>query len=251
MVMAIGLVKGGRAQAVFSAGNTGAYVVSSRSMLEPIREVEKFGIAINLPTLTGRDLLLIDAGSSTDCAAKDLLVFARMGKIYAEEIMGRMNPTIGLVNIGEEPFKGNEVTRKAYELFKESGLNFTGNIEGNAIADGKHDVVICDGFIGNTILKVAEGSVGFVIGVMKSEFRKDWLSKLGAQILRPAFRRIKKRIDWKEWGGGVLLGPRGNVLIGHGRSDAKAIFNALRLADRMVKSEMWAKIERELAVSEA
>ena len=250
MAMAINLVKDGRADAVFSAGNTGAFVLSSISMLETIKGVEKSGIAINLPTVLNKDLLLIDAGASTDCQAADLLVFAKMGKVYAEEIMGRKNPTIGLLNIGEEYIKGDEMSRKAYHLLKNSSLNFTGNIEGNAIAEGVNDVIVCDGFVGNTILKVTEGTAGYVVAVIRSELSAGWLSKLGAFLLKPAFGRIKKRIDWKEWGGGVLLGPKGNVLIGHGRSDAKAIHSAIRLADKMARAGLWSKIEKELTRSE-
>ena len=251
MATAINLVKEGRASAVFSAGNTGAFVLSSISILETIKGVEKSGIAVNLPTLLNRDLLLIDAGASTDCRAEDIFIFGKMGKVYAEEIMGRKNPKIGLLNIGEEGIKGDEMSRKAYHLLKNSGLNFTGNIEGNALAEGKDDVVVCDGFVGNTILKVAEGTAGFVVAVMKSELSADWLSTLGAFLLKPAFKRVRRRIDWKEWGGGVLLGPRGNVVIGHGRSDAKAIHSAIRLADRMAKSDLCSKIEKELVRSGA
>jgi len=250
MAAAVGLVKDGRAQAVFSAGNTGAFIGASVSILGTVKGVDKCGIAINLPTLLNKDLLLIDAGASTDCRAEDILVFAKMGKVYAEEIMGRKNPKVGLLNIGEEEIKGDEMSRKAYHLLKKSGLNFTGNIEGNAIAEGANDVIVCDGFVGNTMLKVTEGTAGFVVDVMKSEFSADWLSKLGALLLRPAFRRMKKRIDWKEWGGGVLLGPKGNVLIGHGRSDAKAIHSAIKLADKMARAELWSKIEKELTRSE-
>ena len=250
MAVAVRLVKEGKAKGVFSAGNSGVYVACVRSVLESIQGVDKNGIAINLPTSTGRDILLIDAGAAPDCVANDILGFAWMGKVYAEEIMARENPSIALFNIGEEEFKGNEMTRESFKLLKKSGLNFAGNIEGNAIADGEVDVVVSDGFVGNSILKVAEGTVGYVVGVLKKEFTRDWTGKLGALLLAPAFERIKKRIDWKEWGGGVLLGLKGNVLFGHGRSDARAVYNALRLADNMARSNLWHKIEKEMTPSD-
>ncbi len=250
MAIAARMAREGKAEAVFSAGNTGAWVWSNMSIFDRITGIDKVGIAINLPTQSGKDVLLIDAGASVDCKGEDILGFARMGRIYAREIMGRDNPSIGLMNIGEEAFKGDEASRNAYALLKGSGLNFVGNVEGNAIAEGAADVLVCDGFTGNMILKVAEGTVGYAMGVLRSEFTADFLGKIGASLLKPAFKRIRKRIDWKEWGGGVLLGPKGNVLIGHGRSDAKAVYNAIRLADKMARTRLWERIDKDLVNSE-
>jgi glycerol-3-phosphate acyltransferase PlsX len=251
MAVAINLAKDGRADAVFSAGNSGALVMGAKSILGLIDRVEKPAIAIVFPTLTDKEVIIIDAGASTDCTAADLLAFAYMGRTFAAQIMGRDNPSIGLFNIGGEAFKGSVATRKAHQLLKKSGLNFKGNIEGNAIPDGVVDIIVCDGFAGNTILKVAEGTALYVAGVLKDESTRGWLSKIGLLFLMPSLKRLKRRIDWKEWGGGVILGLKGNVLIGHGRSDAKAVQNGLKLAQKLGKADLWGKIEKELAAIEA
>jgi glycerol-3-phosphate acyltransferase PlsX len=249
--LAINEVREGRACAAFSAGNTGAFALGGRSQLGFIEGIDHSGLTITFPTNTDQEILILDAGASPDCEAKDLLIFAHMGKVFAEEIMGRKNPRIGLLNIGEEKWKGNETVRAAYALLTNSNLNFVGNVEGNSIPYLPCDVVVCDGFMGNTLLKVAEGTVGFVGTVLKSEFKSDFRSKLGAYLLLPALSRVKRRMDWKEWGGGVFLGLKGNILIGHGRSDAKAIRNGVRMAARLGEAGLWKKIEKEMSAVEA
>jgi len=247
MAVAYRLVKDEKADAIFSAGNSGALVAGGRHLLGLIEGVEKPGLLITFPTLTGRDVIIIDAGAATDYRASELVVLARMGKVYAEEIMGLENPSIGLLNIGEEKFKGSDYVRKAHKLLGETELNFRGNIEGNAIVESVADIVVCDGFVGNTILKSAEGTFGFIINILKQEISRDFRSKIGALLLKPVFNRLKRRADWKERGGGVILGLKGNVFIGHGRSDTKAIQNGLRLAEKLGKADLWLKIQKELS----
>lgn len=247
MAVAYGLVKDEKVDSIFSAGNSGALVAGGRHLLGLIDGVEKPGLLITFPTLTGRDVIIIDAGAATDYKASELVILARMGKVYAEEIMGLENPSIGLLNIGEEKFKGSDYVRKAYKLFEETELNFRGNIEGNSIIESVVDIVVCDGFVGNTILKSAEGTFGFIINILKQEITRDFRSKLGALLLKPVFNRLKRRADWKERGGGVILGLKGNVFIGHGRSDARAIQNGLKLAEKLGKADLWLKIQKELS----
>jgi glycerol-3-phosphate acyltransferase PlsX len=249
--LTINEVREGRAAAAFSAGNTGAFALGGRSQLGFIDGIDHSGLTITFPTNTEEEILILDVGASPDCEPKDLLIFAHMGKVYAEEIMGRKNPRIGLLNIGEEKWKGNETVRAAYGLLAGSKLNFVGNVEGNGVPELPCDVLVCDGFMGNTLLKVAEGTAGFVGSVMKSEFTRDLRGKLGAFLLMPALSRMKRRIDWKEWGGGVFLGLKGNILIGHGRSDAKAIRNGIRMAAKLGEAELWKKIEKEMSEIES
>lgn len=250
MALAYGLVKEGKADAIYSAGNSGALVVGGKRILGLIDGVERPGLLIRFPTLTGKEVIILDAGASTDYKAKDLVVLTRMGKVFAKEVMGMENPSIALLNIGEEAFKGDEAVRRAYKLLAKTDMNFVGNIEGNKIMDGVVDIVVCDGFVGNAILKSSEGTAGFLMSLLREEIPKGIAGKIAGFLLKPAFRRIRKRIDWEERGGGVILGFKGNVFIGHGRSDAKAIQNGLKFSEEIGRADLWSRIEKELSTSE-
>jgi len=223
------LVKNKEAIAVISAGNTGASMATALFILGPISGVERPAIATPLPTLRGTSLL-IDVGANVDCKPQQLFQFAVMGQVYAEDVMGVSKPRVGLLSIGEEDAKGNELTKETFKMLKASTLNFIGNVEGRDVYTGHADVIVCDGFIGNVVLKVSEGLAEAIIQFLKREIMVSPIAKLGAFLLKPAFRRFRRKIDYAEYGGAPLLGVDGISIICHGRSSAKAIRNAIRLA---------------------
>lgn len=230
------LVKENKADAVVSAGSTGAQMVAGLFGLGRIEGVDRPAIGTVFPTLKGPKLLL-DAGANADCKPENLVQFARMGKVYTEKVLGISDPQIALVSIGEEPTKGNELTIKAHELLKAAeGLSFKGNIEGRDILSGKADVMVCDGFVGNTILKVIEGTAMTFFSLMKEELGKNIKSKIGAVLLMPALKGLKGRLDYSEYGGAPLLGVKGVSIICHGSSKALAIKNAVRVAAECVEN---------------
>jgi len=235
--VAVRLVKAGRVDAVISAGNTGAFMAASLFGLGRIRGVERPAIATIFPTM-GKDVLLLDMGANVDCKPKHLKQFAEMGSLYAEHIMHVANPRVGLLNIGEEPSKGNELTREVYPLLKHSKLNFIGNVESKEILSGNVDVIVCDGFVGNLILKFGESLSKTIFTLLKKELTKNPLSKLGAFILYPAFRRLKKSIEYDEYGAAPLLGINGVCFKAHGRAKAKAIKNAIKTTAEAVKEKI-------------
>ena len=226
---AVDMVKAGEADAVVSAGNTGAVVVAATLKLRALDGVERPAIATVLPT-QGRPLVLIDAGANTDCAANLLVQFAVMGSIYSREILGVANPSVGLLSIGEEDSKGNEITKEAFRLLSGTKLNFRGNVEGHDLFEGETDVIVCDGFVGNVVLKTSE-SVAHAIGQwLKQEFTRNIVRKVGALLLRNALCAMKKRMDPELYGGAPLLGVNGVCIITHGASSATAIYHAIRVA---------------------
>lgn len=229
LTVAASLVKSGAAGGMISAGSTGAAMAASLLGIGRIKGVERPAITSLMPTLTGV-CLLADVGANVDCRPSQLVQFGQMGSIYAEKVLGVQNPKVGLLNVGEEPTKGNEAAQKAYQVLQNSSLNFIGNIEGREIPKGHVDVVVCDGFVGNIVLKFAEGLGSALFGMMKEEFTKTTLTKLGALLLKPGLRQIKKRMDYTEYGGAPLLGVNGISIIAHGSSNAKAIRNAIRVA---------------------
>ncbi|MEW6325325.1 MAG: phosphate acyltransferase PlsX [Nitrospirota bacterium] len=239
------LVKKGQAAAVVSAGNTGASMATALFLLGQVRGVERPAIATLLPTLFG-PCLLLDVGANVDCKPHHLLQFAIMGHIYVEGLLGRPSPKLGLLSIGEEETKGNELTKEAFKLLKESSLNFIGNVEGRDIYAGGADVVVCDGFIGNVALKVSEGLASTILKLLRREIAAARWGKLGYLLLRPAFSRFQKRVDYAEYGGAPLLGVNGVSIICHGRSSARAIRNAVRVAQECVQQELHIKIRAEL-----
>jgi len=224
---AVELVKNGEADAVFSAGSTGAAVACSQLRLRTLEGVTRPGIAAVFPSPT-KPFVLIDAGATTDCTPEILLQFAVMGTVYSREILGVTNPCVGLMSIGEEDAKGNEMTKETFRLLEKSHLNFKGNIEGHDLFEGHIDVVVCDGFVGNVILKTSE-SVGHAISTwIKQEFTQNPIRIMGAILLRGALKAFKKKINPEAYGGAPLLGVNGICFIGHGSSSAYAAFNGIR-----------------------
>lgn len=243
--LATALVKEGKASAVVSAGNTGASMATALFLLGQIPGVERPAIGTLMPTLFG-PCLLLDVGANVDCEAHNLLQFAVMGHIYVGELLGRPNPKVGLLSIGEEETKGNELTKEAFKLLRDSPLNFIGNVEGRDIYAGGADVVVCDGFIGNVTLKVSEGLASTILKLLKREIATARWGKLGYLLLRSAFGRFQKRVDYAEYGGAPLLGVNGISIICHGRSSGRAIKNAIRVATECVQQELHVKIRAEL-----
>ncbi len=242
------LVKSGECDAFVSAGNTGAIMAISLFTAGRINGVERPAISTILPNLKGHTFLL-DVGANVDCKPLHLLQFAVMGSAYAKYVLGDENPRVGLLNIGEEAGKGNEVTKEAYKLLAEAkgkGLNFVGNAEGRDIYSGKFDVIVCDGFVGNVALKLSESLAKILAKILKEEIEKHFISKIGSITLKPAIKGFRRRIDYAEWGGAPLLGVKVPVIISHGSSNAKAIKNAIKTATQFVKSELNKRIEEEI-----
>jgi glycerol-3-phosphate acyltransferase PlsX len=233
----VDLVKLGDADAVFSAGNTGAAVAACQLKLRTLEGIERPAIATVFPSPT-RPFVLLDAGATTDCTPHMLAQFAVMGTIYSREIIGCPNPKVGLMSIGEEDAKGNETTKETFRLLEQCELDFEGNIEGHDLFDGKIDVVVCDGFVGNVVLKTSE-SVAHALGQwLKQEFTANPLRLCGAFLLSGALKALKKKVDPASYGGAPLLGVNGICLIGHGASSAKAVMNGIRAASEAVRHDI-------------
>src|SRR5581483_10694422 len=227
--VATNLVKKSEAVAVISAGNTGASMATALFILGPLPGVERPAIATPLPTLKGTSIL-IDVGANVDCKPQHLFQFGIMGHIYAKEILGISQPKVGLLSIGEEDSKGNELTKEVFKLLKASALHFIGNVEGRDVYTGGADVIVCDGFIGNVALKISEGLSDAIIQFLRTEIMSSSLGKLGYLLLKPSFSRFRKKVDYAEYGGAPLLGVDGISIICHGRSSGRAIKNAIRVA---------------------
>ncbi len=241
IVVANTLVKDGEAAAVISAGSTGAAMTASLFVLGRIRGIARPAIAIPLPTPNGVTVLL-DAGANAENDPRDLLQFGIMGSIYAKAVLGIAAPKIGLLSNGEEETKGNKLVLETHQLFKESNLDFIGNAEGIDLPMGRCDVVVCDGFTGNVILKFAEGMASAIFQMMKEEIMGSAVAKMGALLIKPSLQRLKNRFDYSEYGGAPLLGVNGVSMISHGRSDAKAFKNAIIAAANAAKQDMIGKI---------
>ena len=248
IVTAMRLQKEGNVRAVVSAGNTGAVVASSLLSLGRLHGIDRPGIAINVPTRKGHTVLL-DGGANADCNPYNLLQFAFMGHVFAETFLERGNPKIGILSIGEEASKGNELTRAAGELLSSSDLNFVGNVEGRDIFGGAVDVVIADGFVGNIVLKFTESIISYINGLIREGVDRYPMAKVGALMMKPVFRDIKKTLDYAEYGGAPLLGINGVTIIGHGGSSSRAIKNALLAAERFVTSGINDKIKTRTEMS--
>lgn len=246
MVRALEEVKRGAAQACVSAGSTGALLAGGIFRVGRIKGIVRPALASVIPS-TARPYLLLDCGANADCRPEYLAQFALMGSIYMEKVKGYAQPRVALVNIGAESEKGNELSKAAYALLSESGLNFKGNIEPRDIPAGAADVVVTDGFTGNVILKLTEGLAGMLMGMIKAELMASTVTKLGAALARPAFRNVKKRMDYTEEGGAPLLGVRGAIIKAHGSSNATAIKNALYQAARMVEGNIVDIIETQIS----
>ncbi|MGA2775418.1 MAG: phosphate acyltransferase PlsX [Candidatus Omnitrophota bacterium] len=241
IVLGVNLVKEGVGDAFFSAGNTGAVVCAATLGLGLLPGVERPGIAIVTPTLHGISLI-IDVGANIDPKPTQLLQYGIMGAAYFQYILGRENPKVGLLNIGEEEAKGTDFIKETFELLEKSSLNFIGNVEGRDLFSGKCDVIICDGFVGNVALKVAESAAETMQRFLKRHLLSNPLGKIGLFFLMPSLKRFKKDLDYAEYGGAPLMGVNGVVIIGHGRSNKKAIKNAIRVAKEEVERKFNEKI---------
>lgn len=246
IVRAIGLLREGKVEAVVSAGNTGAMVAAAKIYLATIPGVERPAIAILMPTPLGSSILL-DAGANVDSRAKNLYQFAVMGSIYADYILGKARPRVGLLSIGHEEWKGNELTRESFRLLKDSSLNFTGNVEGRDIFSGGAEVIVCDGFIGNVVLKTCEGLIETLEGSLRQELGKGFRTRLGTLLSKKAYKDFWRKVDYAERGGAPLLGVEGVCIISHGSSSPWAIKNALKVAAEFVKHRINEHIKETIA----
>jgi glycerol-3-phosphate acyltransferase PlsX len=234
----------GEADAMFSAGHTGATVLAAHAAFGMLRGAERPALATTIPTTTGTAVLL-DAGANVECRPVHLVHFAIMGSVFARTALGVESPRVGLLSIGEEETKGNDLTRDAHRLLKTTPLRFIGNLEARDVFTGQADVIVCDGFTGNIALKVGEGLVGAVEHLLRDEMSRTWRARLGFLLSRTAFRHLRKRLDYSEYGGAPLLGVAGLCLVGHGRSSAKAIRNAIVLASTYASQGMLRRLESE------
>jgi phosphate:acyl-[acyl carrier protein] acyltransferase len=239
------LVRNGEADGLVSAGNTGAVLTVGKFVVGTEEEVERPTIGVALPNPKGKTVLL-DVGANVDCKPKHLLQFAIIGHTYAEEILGIKNPRVGLLSIGEEEGKGNELVKETYPLLKASKLNFLGNAEGRDIYAGTFDVIVCDGFVGNVILKASESLGLAVLQMIREEVKKSLLARIGALLMKPALNNFKKKADFTEYGGIPLLGAKKPVIITHGRANAKAIKNAIRVANEFLVHHFNEKLRENL-----
>jgi len=245
MVVSMNLVKRGEADAFVSAGNSGGVMAAALFRLGRIRGIKRPALSTIYPTTTGFCFML-DVGANTDCKPEYLLQFAYMGAAYAERVLGIANPRVGIVSNGEEETKGSILVQEAHQMLKKSGLNFIGNVEGKDIPAGMADVVVTDGFTGNVIAKLSEGLAASLLGIIKEEVKKNPLATVGALLSKPAFDKVRKRLDYAEFGGAPLLGGDGGVIVAHGRSNAKAIKNAVRVAKQAVEGGMLIAIKKGL-----
>jgi len=237
IVKAFDLVKSGNADAAVSAGNSGATMASAIRSLGRLNNVSRPGIASIFPTLK-KPLVIMDVGANVDCRPQHIFQFGVMASAFSNNLFGIEKPSIGLLSIGEEGGKGNVLVKSAHELFQKSSLNFLGNVEGRDIFQGNVDVIVCDGFVGNITLKVSEGLAEAIITMLKNEMAKSFMAKVGYRLAKHAFDSFRKRVDYAEYGGAPLLGLNGTCIVCHGRSNAKAIMNAIKVAAEMVRNNV-------------
>ena len=241
------MVRNGQAEGMVSAGNTGAVMTIARFVLGTLPSVDRPALAAPFPTARGGVSVILDVGANVDSKAEQIEQFAVMGEIYYRTIFGTRKPRVALLSIGEEEMKGNELTREAFNRLKQTPLNFVGNVEGRDVFAGEVDVIVCDGFIGNIALKISEGLVEHIGGLLRKALKSSLRSQMGYVLARRAFQEFRKKIDYSEYGGAPLLGVRGIAVIGHGRSNANAIKNAIRVAVGLSRSKVNEKIEQELS----
>ena len=251
MRVAINQVKNGVAQAALSAGNTGALMAISRYVLKTLDGIDRPAIAGQIPNANGRATTVLDMGANVDCTAEHLLQFAVMGSALVAVLSNNNQPTVGLLNIGEEAIKGNEIIKKAGELLRAAGaagdLNFVGNVEGNDIFKGTADIVVCDGFVGNVALKASEGLASMIVDLLRKEFTRNLLTKMAAVVAYPVIAALKKRVDSRRYNGGALLGLRGLVFKSHGSADAFAFESALNRAYDAARNNLLAQVRERIA----
>ena len=248
MRVGLRLVKEGRAVGFVTAGNTGAAMATAKMVLGVLPGVDRPALATVFPTSAGKASIMVDVGANVDSKPQNISQFAVMGEIYYRTIFGVKRPSVGLLSIGEEESKGNDLTRQAFPLLKELPLNFIGNVEGRDLYNGRVDVIVCDGFVGNVALKISEGVVEAFSFLLKESLRSTIASQVGFLLSRKAFVDFKKRVDYTEYGGAPLLGLKGVTIVGHGSSNANAIKNAIRVAKQFAESGINARIEQELTL---
>jgi glycerol-3-phosphate acyltransferase PlsX len=246
MRVALDLVKSGAAQACVSAGNTGALIATSRFVLKTLPGIDRPALAVVLPTIRGHTYVL-DLGANVDCSAEHLLQFGVMGATLVATVENKERPSIGLLNIGEEEIKGNEVVKQAAELLRDSGLNFYGNIEGNDIYKGTTDVVVCDGFVGNVALKTSEGVAQMLSTYLREEFKRNLLTRFAGLVALPVIKAFKRRVDHRRYNGASLLGLRGIVIKSHGSADSHAFRFAIARAVDEVRGGMLRRMSEGVA----
>ncbi|MBK8313904.1 MAG: phosphate acyltransferase PlsX [Acidobacteria bacterium] len=240
------LVREGKAHGLGSAGNTGAVMAPAKLVLGTLPSVDRPALAGIFPTLKGNGTVLLDVGANAECKPEHLKQFAIMGSIYSRSILGVRSPKVGLMSIGEEALKGNDLTKETFNKLMEAPINFIGNVEGRDIFTGEVDVIISDGFTGNVILKTSEGLVEAIMGLLKSELGQTIMTQVGAMLSLNAFRSVKKRLDYSEFGGAPLLGCKQICVICHGSSTPKAIRNAIRVAKEFYKGKLSERIDSEI-----
>ncbi len=241
------LVREGKAHGMVSMGHTGAAMVASSLVIGKLEGVDRPALASVMPNTKGGPTVLLDVGANVDCRADHIAQFAVMGSVYAEAVLGLEHPRVGILSVGEEDGKGTEVTKDAAAMLRELEIRFEGNAEGRDIWNGAFDVIACDGFVGNVVLKSSEALAEGIIGGLKDSFMESAVTKLAGLMARPALRRFKQRLDYTEYGGAPLLGVKGVSIIGHGRSDHKAVRNAIRAALRAVEHRLHETIQTRVA----
>jgi len=246
IAVAVDLVREGRAAAVVSAGHSGVTMAMSLIKLGKTEGVDRPAIATIMPTLK-EPFVLVDAGANVDCEPNNLLEFAIMGSAYSSALFDIEGPRVAILSIGEEDSKGNELTKEAFRLIRETSLNFIGNVEGKEVYAGEADVVVCDGFMGNVTLKVSEGLAEAIYKMLRKEISSRILGILGYLLMKPALRKFKQRTDYAEYGGAPLLGINGTSIISHGRSSARAIKNALKVAAKLAGKRLHENIAHEIS----
>ncbi len=246
------LVAEGRADGLVSAGNTGAAMATAKMVVGMLPGVDRPALAALVPTKSGRPTLLLDVGANSECKPHHMAQFAIMGDAYSRAVLGTLKPSVGLMSIGEEEAKGNDLTKEAFPLLRElSSLNFVGNVEGRDVFSGEFDVIVTDGFTGNVMLKLSEGLQDAVLTLIKRELSATAITKAGAVLARPAFKNLKKRLDYAEYGGAPLLGVRKIVVVCHGSSNARAIRNAVRNVKEFSERGAIERIEHGVAETNA
>jgi glycerol-3-phosphate acyltransferase PlsX len=243
------LVREAKADGLVSAGNTGAVMTVARFLLGALESVDRVALAAPFPNAKGGVSVLLDVGANVDSKPEHLVQFAVMGEIYYRATFGHRRPRVGLLSIGEEEIKGNELTREVYTRLKKSPVHFVGNVEGGDLFSGDVDVIVCDGFVGNIALKICEGLAFQIFGLLRKSMDSSLASQVGFLFSRGALKGLKKKIDYAESGGAPLLGVRGVCVIAHGRSNASAVKNAIRVAAGLAKARINEKIEEELSVA--
>ncbi|MBO8129442.1 MAG: phosphate acyltransferase PlsX [Peptococcaceae bacterium] len=243
IVKAVRLLKEGEVEAVVSAGHTGATMAGALLNLGRIKGIDRPALVSCIPNREGVTVLL-DVGANVDCRPRHLVQFGVMGTLYAEKVLGIENPRVGLLSIGEEPSKGNELTLAAYPLLEQAGFRFIGNVEGRDVFNGRVDVIVCDGFVGNIVLKTAEGLASAFKHLIKKSFTRNWMTKVSAPVSMLTFKDIGQRFDYSEYGGAPLLGVNGVVIVSHGSSRAKAVKNAVKVAKDAVEGHLVDSIAR-------